>query len=203
MICAVVLAAGRSQRMRTQKLLLPLGGKPVIALVVDEILRGPVERVRVVVGADSERIKGALAGRAVTFILNPDLEGDMLSSVRCGLRSLPAACEAVLVVLGDQPTIRAELISDIVQSYRKLKRGIIVPTYLGRHGHPMLFAARFCDEVLERFDTVGLRGLLRSHADEVLELGVAAPTVLEDMDTPEDYERHRARTASNSQQHSS
>jgi molybdenum cofactor cytidylyltransferase len=105
MICAVVLAAGRSERMGTQKLLLPVCGQPLVARVVDELIAGPLQQIIVVVGRDAEQIQSALAGRAVTFVSNPDSQGDMLSSVRCGLRALPALCEAVLVVLGDHPGI--------------------------------------------------------------------------------------------------
>ena len=88
MISAIVLAAGRSRRMGVQKLLLPLGGQPVIARTVDEVLGSPVDEVFVVIGQDGKRIRRALRRRRVHFVINPQLEGDMLSSVRCA-RLLP------------------------------------------------------------------------------------------------------------------
>ncbi len=188
MICAIVLAAGRSDRMGTQKLLLPLGGQPVITRIVDELIRSPLQQTIVVTGRDGEKIQQAVVGRAVTFTTNPETEGDMLSSVRCGLRTLPATCEAVLVVLGDQPGITHELVAELVRTLRQTKKGIIVPTCEGSRGHPLLFAVRFCDEVLTCFDGEGLHALLTAHPEEVCELAVSTPSALEDMDTPEDYQ---------------
>jgi molybdenum cofactor cytidylyltransferase len=196
MISAIVLAAGRSERMGTQKLLLPWRGQPLIASIVEELLRSPLDQTMVVVGRDAERIQQALAGHTVTFIPNPDPEGDMLSSVRCGLRALPTVCKAVLVVLGDQPGVSREMVGELVRTFRNQPNGggisrkeIIVPTHAGRRGHPLLFAARFWDEILTRYDGVGLHGLLAAHPSEVLEFAVSTAAELEDMDTPEDYQR--------------
>jgi molybdenum cofactor cytidylyltransferase len=196
MICAIVLAAGRSERMGTQKVLLPWRGQPLISRVVDELLRSPLGQIIVVVGRDAELIQQALAGRAVTFVANPDPVGDMLSSVRCGLRALPATCEAVLVALGDQPGVTSKLVGELIRAFREPTpdvemRGkqIVVPVHAGRRGHPLLFTARFRDEILTRYDEVGLHGLLTAHPDEVLEVEVSTATELEDMDTPEDYQR--------------
>jgi len=189
MIGAVVLAAGRSIRMGTQKLLLPLGGKPVVARVVDELVRSPLDPIVIVVGRDGPQIQQALPGRAVSFVENPDPEADMLSSVRCGLRALPASCEAVLVALGDQPGITHELVDDLIHAFRRTGRGIVVPAHEDRRGHPLLFAARFREELLTRYEGVGLRGLLEAHPDEILPVAVATARVLEDLDTPEDYQR--------------
>ena len=81
MICAMVLAAGRSQRMGTQKLVLPVGGQPMVARIVDQLLASPIDRVFAVIGADADSIRAALAGRPVTFVVNADQQGEMLSSV--------------------------------------------------------------------------------------------------------------------------
>jgi len=172
-----------------QKLLLPLRGQPAIAGIVDEVLRSPVSEVVVVLGHEGERVAQALAGRRVRFVTNPHAEGEMLTSVRCGLAEMPEGCEGVLVVLGDQPAITADVVATLVRAFEAAGRGIIVPTHRGRRGHPLLFAMHYRDEVLTRFDEVGLRGLLAAHPEDVLEIEVAAPGVLEDMDLPEDYRR--------------
>ena len=208
MISAIVLAAGRSRRMGAQKLLLPLGGRPVIARIVDELLGGPVDEVIVdevivdevivdevivVIGQDGQRIRQVLAGRRVHLVVNPDAEADMLSSVRCGLRAMPPQCDAALVVLGDQPGISREVVAELVQALRTGSRGIVVPTFQGRRGHPLLFSADYRDEILNHYDQVGLRGLLQAHADDVAEVKVSTPEVIEDMDSAEDYQRMKTR----------
>ena len=187
MICAVVLAAGRSERMGTQKLLLPLQGRTIIGGIVDELVNSPLEAILVVTGREAGRIQQALAGRQVSFVSNPEPAGDMLSSVRCGLRTLPAGCDAVVVVLGDQPGLRRGLVMQLLRAYRRTNCGIVVPAHSGRRGHPLLFATRFSAEVLSRFDGIGLRGLLAAHPKEIHEVPTTTAAELQDMDTPEDY----------------
>jgi molybdenum cofactor cytidylyltransferase len=190
MICAIILAAGRSRRMGAQKVLLPFAGRTVIGHIAGEILRSAVDEVIVVVaGPDAPRLAEALAGRRVTLVASADPEGEMLSSVRCGLRALPPECEAVLVALGDQPSITAGLVGRMLDAFRASGRGIVVPVCGGRPGHPILFSARYRDEVLTRYDGVGLCGLRQAHPEDVFELNVTDPSVLVDMDHPEDYRR--------------
>jgi len=189
MICAVVLAAGRSQRMGTQKLLLPVGGQPLIARIIDQVLASSVDCVLVVTGADTDRIAAALAGRSVTFVVNHDPQGEMLTSVRCGLAALPPQCTAALIVLGDQPGVTAEVLERLLQAFPAAGRGIVVPTAQGRRGHPLLVALHYRDELLTQYDAVGLRGLLQAHPEDVLEVEVGAPGILEDLDTPQDFQR--------------
>jgi molybdenum cofactor cytidylyltransferase len=192
MICAIILAAGKSLRMGTQKLLLPFADQTVIGHVADQVIKSPIRQVLVVTAEQSEQIAAALKGKRLSIVINPDFDGDMLSSIRCGLRALPG-CEAVLVTLGDQPSIRAELIGEMIRIYETTDAEIIVPTYRGRRGHPILFSSQYCDEVQRRFDGVGLRGLLSAHPERVHEMKVEDEAVLADMDEPGDYQREKKR----------
>jgi molybdenum cofactor cytidylyltransferase len=191
MIVAMVLAAGQSRRMGTQKLLLPLQGKPMIAIVVDELLRSPVDEVFVVVGKDGDAVRQALAGRNVRFVTNTQPEEEMLQSVRCGLAAMPPETVAAIVALGDQPGISSDVVAELVCSYHASEHGIVVPICGGKRGHPLLFSVRYREEVLTCHDGRGLRGLLDAHPDDVLEVEVGKPGVLEDIDWPEEYERAR------------
>jgi molybdenum cofactor cytidylyltransferase len=188
---AIVLAAGRSRRMGTQKLLLPFGPSTVIGRVVDQVQRSAVDRILVVVGEDRARLIEALGDRPVQWVLNPEALGDMLSSVRCGLRALPPEDAGVLVVLGDQPGITAAAVDGLLQAFRSGAGRIVVPSCGGRRGHPLLLDRCYVGELLEHFDGVGLRGFLRAHAAEVIEVPLPASAILEDMDEPADYLRLR------------
>jgi molybdenum cofactor cytidylyltransferase len=188
-ICAVVLAAGLSSRMGVQKLLLPFGGKTVISHIVDQILASTIDEVHIVVGHQAERISNELSGRAVSIVNNPNYESGMLSSVRCGLKSLPEQCRAVMVILGDQPSVTTELINKMLQSYAATEKSILVPLYESKRGHPVLFSLKYRDEIITQYDNVGLRGLLHNHPEEVFELTVSTASVICDMDYPEDYRR--------------
>lgn len=189
MIHGVILAAGRSRRMGTPKLLLPIRGQPLIARIVEELGRAPLERLWVVVGQDGRHIREALAGRNVQFVTNPDPEGDMLSSVRCGVRALPDPWDAVLVVPADHPTLSSGVVSSLLRAFVAARGGIVVPSCCGRPGHPILAARRYREEILERHDATGLRGLLQAHPTEIAKVEVDDAGVLEDMDWPEDYAR--------------
>ena len=188
MICAIVLAAGRSERMGAQKLLLPLGGKPLIRRVVDELSASQVGKILVVVGSDGARMRQSLTGQAVQFVQNSSAGSTMLDSVRCGLRALPPDCEAVLVALGDQPGITRLLVDALIGSFLS-ESDIIVPTCQGHRGHPVLFSSRHFSEVLTCHSATGLRGFLNAHSKEVTNVAVSDPTAMEDMDTLADYQR--------------
>jgi molybdenum cofactor cytidylyltransferase len=193
--CGVVLAAGRSRRMGpgVQKLLLPLGAGTVIGRVTDELLASRLDRVIAVTGPDG-RVAAALTGRDVLVVTNADPEADMLASVRCGLRAVPQACEAVLVALGDQPGIRRDLVNEMLDAFATCGRGIVVPVHEDRRGHPLIFSIHYRDEVLTRYDGEGLQGLVKAHADDVFEMLTTLCAVLEDVDHPDDYRRETART---------
>jgi len=189
MICAVVLAAGLSRRMGVQKLLLPFGGKTVIAHIVDQLLASTVDEVYVVVGHHAENIRAELSGRLVLVVNNPNYKSGMLSSVRCGLANLPEKCRAVMVLLGDQPSVTTGLVDQMLQTFATTEKSILVPLYKGKRGHPILFSSHYRDEILTHYSDVGLRGLLHSHPNDIYELAVSNASVLCDMDYPEDYRR--------------
>ena len=197
MICAVVLAAGLSRRMGVQKLLLPFGGKTVIAHIVNQLHASTIDNIHVVVGHQAERINQELSGWQATIVNNPNYKSGMLSSVRCGLQNLPKKCRAVIVALGDQPSISTRLIDQMLKSFAATDKSILVPLYKGKRGHPILFSMLHHDEIMNHYDDVGLRGLLHNHSDDIYELIVSDASVLCDMDYPEDYRRELGRNEQN------
>ena len=189
MTCAIVLAAGRSQRMGTRKLLLPFAGSTVIARVVDAYLGAAVDEVVVIVRPNDGQLVEALSGRPAKFVENPDAAGDMLSSLRCGLRALPSKVETVVVSPADQPSLKPGLMRQMLRDYQTGEAGILVPVHNGQRGHPLIFSARYREELMSSYDGIGLRGLLQTYAAEVTEWSTEDAAVLEDLDTPADYKR--------------
>ncbi|HEY2827775.1 MAG TPA: nucleotidyltransferase family protein [Pirellulales bacterium] len=194
-IAAIILAAGRSRRMGTQKLLLPWDGKTIIEYIVDQISAAGLNPIVVVIGgdaaADTSAITQVLASRQVVLVHNPDRDAEMLTSVRCGLSALPTDCHAALIALGDQPTIRTGLIQQLVEAYESSGHGIVMPAFLGKRGHPTILSAGYFREVLTQYDGVGLRGLLDAHPKDVHEFSVSNPDVLADMDYPDEYQSQK------------
>jgi len=193
MICAIVLAAGQSKRMGAQKLLLPFGGKTVISHIVDQLIKSSVDEVYVVIGSQGELIISELSGRSVSIVNNPNFKSGMLSSVRCGLRAINKQCKTVLVALGDQPSVTTKLIGQMLQSFASTEKQILVPLYDDKRGHPIIFSSVYRDDILTRYDDIGLRGLLYAHEEDIYELSVQIPGVLSDMDYPQDYQRELER----------
>ena len=187
MIWAVILAAGVSRRMGTQKLLLPFGETTVVGAVVGTALASRVDRVLVVLGADREAVLEKLGPYNVVTAVNEDFAKGMLSSVQAGFAALPPAAEAAVVMLSDQPFLPAGVVDAVVEAFRRSGKGIVVPAFQGRRGHPVLIGLKYHDEVLALDPTDGLRRLMRAHPDDIFEAAVEDANILRDMDVPEDY----------------
>lgn len=193
-VTAVVLAAGRSARMGARnKLVVDVHGAPMIARVVDALLAAPVERVLVITGHEPDRVEAALAGRAVSFVHNPDYDAGMSTSLRAGIRAVAPGADAALVCLGDMPWLAPAHVEALVDAFQPVEgREICVPTCAGKRGNPVLFAARFFDEIAQLGGDVGARALLDAHADVVHPVAVDHSGVLVDVDTVAALDRLRA-----------
>jgi molybdenum cofactor cytidylyltransferase len=186
-IWAIVLAAGKSERMGQQKLLLPFGAKTIIESVIDQILNAGIDRVLVVLGSDRKKIGLALEGKPLLTCVNNHFEEGMHTSVVCGFQHLPENACAALLFLGDQPFIPVEVTQRIVFTWRQSGKGIIIPTYHGKRGHPTLFDCRLKDEIMHLDSGIGLRSVSIKFPEEILEVEVNFPQILRDIDTKNDY----------------
>ena len=192
MISAVILAAGRSQRMGRPKMALPWGDTTVIGQVVQTLVQAEVKDILVVTGGYHQEVESALQGLPVWVVYNPRFaEGEMVSSLQTGLANLPEAADAALVVLGDQPKIQAHVVSGVIAMHQAQHADLVVPSYQMRRGHPWLIDRRLWGEVQALGVQHTLRDLLQAHASEILYLPVETDSVLIDLDTPGDYERER------------
>jgi len=189
MIWAIVLAAGESRRMGAPKLLLPFGGKTVIEAVLDSVKASPVDGILVVVGAGAAVIKEKIKKYGALIVINPDYRSGMLSSVQCGFQKLPPEADAALIFLADQPAIKPYVAEALIKAFRHTQRGIVIPVFDRRRGHPILISAHYRAEIGSLDPEVGLRQLLDRHPQDVLEEPVDDPAILRDLDTPEDYVR--------------
>jgi molybdenum cofactor cytidylyltransferase len=191
-ISAVVLAAGLSSRMPGNKLLVSLAGKPVVRHVVEAAAASRASSVLVVTGNAAAEVKAALAGLNIRFVENKDFARGLGESLKCGVRSAPADCDGVLVLLGDMPFITPALIDNLISAFEP-ERGweICLPIRDGRRGNPVLWGRRFFPELLTLTGDKGAKGLMDLHADAVCELEVDDDASLIDIDTAEDLQRHQ------------
>jgi molybdenum cofactor cytidylyltransferase len=188
-VWALILAAGQSARMKTNKLLLPFQGKTLIEHVIGQVMQTDIPNLLLVLGAFREEMMAAIRTLPVQYCLNEAYEQGMLSSVQCGLRNIPATAEVVLVFPGDQPLIPAAVTLKLLEAHRKTGRGLVVPVYGIQRGHPLLIHKKYWKTVEELDHGEGLRGLFYWFPDDVLEVETEVPGILRDVDTPEDYQQ--------------
>jgi molybdenum cofactor cytidylyltransferase len=189
MIWAVILAAGMSRRMGKTKLLLPFGKKTIIETVVQSVVSSRVDGTLVVLGSEQEKIEEKVRNFPVRSVFNPDFRSGMLSSVLCGIKALPVETRAVVIVLGDQPSVSKQTIDRIVDEYQKTGKGIVLPVYNKERGHPVLIDMKYREEVEALSPDIGLRGTVYSHPEDILEVDVDMPSILQDIDDETDYKK--------------
>ncbi|HED04420.1 MAG TPA: nucleotidyltransferase family protein [Candidatus Fraserbacteria bacterium] len=186
-VSALLLAAGESKRMGRLKPLLPFGDLTVIETILRTLGQCPLAEIIVVLGHRAGEIEPLLKNYPVQIVHNTRYLRGMLSSIQAGLKAAAGDAQAYLICLGDQPRLQIRTVQLLLGAFAAEPGGIYLPCYLGQGGHPLLLDTRYRDEVRALDPVIGLRQLLRRHPDQVRHVGVAAPEVLEDLDTPEEY----------------
>jgi molybdenum cofactor cytidylyltransferase len=191
MITVLILAAGQSKRMGRPKMLLPWGETTVLEHVIATFKAAGVDDVLVVTGGAREQVE-ALVRDSARRIFNPNYaEGEMLSSVQAGLAGLKPGTEAMLIGLGDQPQVQERSVRLVLDEYHRSGASVVVPSYQMRRGHPWLVARSHFEEILGMQSPASLREFLNSHQDEIRYVEFDNNSILQDMDTPEDYLKSR------------
>lgn len=190
-LAAVVLAAGKSERMGTNKLLLEVGGRTVLDRLLDALDASTVEEVFVVLGHRHEELRPTVEAHRAEAVLNPDYEEGMTSSFKAGLRMVSS--DAIFLILGDQLGLDVGLLERMAETIASHPEAFIVsPVYKGRRGHPVLFSRALFEEILGLGEGENLRQVVDMHEDEHrLVEGDFWCTV--DFDTPEEFEKVRER----------
>ncbi len=192
MIAAVVLAAGMSRRMGRAKQTLPWGEKTVITHIVQTLLDAQVPNIVVVTGAENVQVSALLADLPVTVVFNPNYQQhEMLVSLQSGLLSLSPQVEAALVCLGDQPQVKVEVVQAVTDAFTHTRAGLVVPSFNHRRGHPWLVARALWDDLLQLSPEHTLRDFLNAHQQHIHYLEMATDTILQDLDTPHDYQKYQ------------
>ena len=187
-VVGVVLAAGESRRMGQLKALLPFGTYTVIEQVIQPLLHADLADVMVVLGHRSADIAKVLAPWPVHVLYNPDYRQGMTTSVQVALRYITPLPDAYLLVLVDQPHLGLTPVRQVLSGFRQTGKGLVIPTYNGKRGHPIVLAARYRQDVLALGPDQGLNIVTRGHPDDTLEVPMSADDILRDMDYPAEYE---------------
>ena len=187
-VTAIILAAGASRRMGRPKQTLPFAGSTIIGTVVANVLQSSVSDVVVVLSPQADEARRLLSDYPIQLLENPDPDRGMLTSVQIGIAQCPTDPDAYLIALGDQPQIGPSIINGLISAAADSDHGIVIPSFGGKRGHPVLFKARYRDQILGLDQEASLKELVSRHPADVLELPVESGSVLIDIDTPEDYQ---------------
>jgi molybdenum cofactor cytidylyltransferase len=192
MVSAVVLAAGASTRMGTQKLLLPFDGETLLRRAVRQVRAAGFDDVLVVLGSEHEATLAALDGLPVRHAINMQFASGMGSSFRTAVEHL-ADSDAAMFALADQPFVTTNEYRTVLDTYRQYAPPIVSVRYGEVMAPPHLFEREFFPELAELQH--GARSVLQRHLERTTILRFQ-PDLLVDIDTPEDYELAKSRLSS-------
>lgn len=173
--------------MGQPKMLLPWDRSTVLQTVISTFQSAGIKDILVVTGGAHVQVD-ALIGQTVQIVYNENyVRGEMLSSIQVGLKVKRSELQAALIALGDQPQVKARSIQQILQEYKKTNAPLIVPSYQMHRGHPWLVARIFWEEILNLPAGSTSREFLNRHAKDIHYIKLDTPTILQDLDTPEEY----------------
>jgi molybdenum cofactor cytidylyltransferase len=189
-LAAAILSAGESRRMGTPKALIPYRGTTFAGHLLEVTQHPRIGVTRVILGAGAEEIRERLQLSAASVALNPDWSKGQLSSIQAAIRSLPKNGTAGLMLCPvDHPMISAELVARLIGIFDSSGKPIVLPTYRGRRGHPVIFRASLYDELLAASPDVGARQVVWAHQADVVEVPTEEEGVILNLNDPDTLKR--------------
>jgi molybdenum cofactor cytidylyltransferase len=183
-VSAILLAAGEARRMSRLKQLMPLGSSTMVEQTIDNLLASRIDEIVVVLGYKAEEVKKRIGGRPVKIAINPEYSQGMGTSIAAGLKIVDSRAGAVMLALADQPFVDSPTIDRLIEEFQAHDKGIAIPVYRGRRGHPIIFSIEYKAPLSGLTSDVGGREIIREHPEDVLEVAVDCEGIIIDIDTP-------------------
>jgi molybdenum cofactor cytidylyltransferase len=194
LISIIVLAAGKSTRFGSNKLLAEINGESMIERVVKEALASKANETLVVLGHESERVRNALSGLKCRFVLNERFEEGQSSSVKKGIEAIRDHAEAVLILPGDMAFVSFKTVDAVIEEYRRNRDIIVVASYAKSSGHPILLDRSLFQEIMGINEkSLGLKRITGKHSSRIKRVEVDTDDILLDVDTKEDLEKRTSK----------
>jgi len=193
MLAVAILAAGQSRRMGQPKALVPYQGLTFVERLL-EVTRHPrIGLTRIVLGANAEEIRAKLSVAPASIIVNPDWPKGQLSSLQAAIRSLPPQItEGLLLCPVDHPLVSNHLVAELIEAFDAGGKAVVLPTYRGRRGHPVIFRATLYEELLRAPLELGARQVVWAHAKEIHEVPTEEEGVILNLNDPETLKKARS-----------
>jgi molybdenum cofactor cytidylyltransferase len=192
-IAAVVLAAGLSSRMGSNKLLSDLNGQALIRHTIERLGKAAIDEIIVVTGHQDAEVRAVLKNLKLRFVHNADYAQGLSTSVRVGIAAA-REFDAAFVCLGDMPLIEAADLNRMIAAYNVVEGRSLVAPVLGRKlGNPVLWGQEHFADLMALTGDRGARSLIESRRDQIVEIAVTHDGILLDADTPEALEEIKAK----------
>jgi len=187
MISAILLAAGQSKRMTGEnKLTKEIKGSPLIKHSIKNILATSIDELIIVLGYQKEIVEKLIdKNEKIKFVFNKDFESGMASSIKTGLNNLSEKTEAFFICLGDMPMVNHDIYNQLIKS--KNNKEIIVPTYKGQQGNPVLFNKSMKEKILDITGDAGAKKIFELNKDKILNLEINDQNITKGFDTQDNF----------------
>jgi molybdenum cofactor cytidylyltransferase len=186
-IAGIILSGGASRRMGTPKALLRFQNETFLDRLI-RVFSAVCNPIIVVVGEHSDKIRSGIARSSdVLFVLNPDPERGMLSSLQCGLALVPPDAEAAMFLPVDHPHLELSTIQTLAARFHADRAPVTVPIYAGEHGHPVCIAHSLVTELLALPPEAKASDVIHRHVPQTVYVEVSDPAVVTDIDDPSAY----------------
>lgn len=186
----IILAGGRSERMGSMKQLLPWGRKTILQHLIDVAAAVKPAEMIVVLGYNAQQISEVIKSSPVKIVVNDEFKKGMSSSLKAAMKNISQQSDAYVFMLGDQPLVTADMLSQLLSRHASSSRGITVPVYKGIKGRPVVIAGKYREELMTLSGETGARQVIDNHPDDVLEVPVDSEEVVIDLDTQEEYKKY-------------
>lgn len=188
-VSAVLLAAGESRRMgEANKLELLVDGYPLLRRTAETLLASNLQEIVVVLGHEADKASAILEGVTLNFVYNEDYLDGQMTSVYQGLLALSQPCDGVMVCLSDQPLLQTVDVNVLIEAFGNRSHGsVLVPTYQGKRGNPIILDYKHRQEILNGERNLGCKKLIEKNPELVISFEMSNNHVVVDLDTPEDY----------------
>lgn len=199
MLAAAILAAGESRRMGSPKALLPYRGVTFLEHLISTVQHPRVGIIRIVLGAGAEHITESLRLAQSQVIINLGWQLGQLSSIQAAVRHLRqqdtgGQIEGLIVCPVDHPLITSALVSRLISEFDSRGKSVVLPTFQGRRGHPVIFRRNLFDELLEASPEVGARQVVWAHSQDSAEVQTDEEGVVLNLNDPDALRRATQQT---------
>jgi CTP:molybdopterin cytidylyltransferase MocA len=186
MLAAAILAAGESRRMGSPKALASIHGKTFVQHLLDATRHPRIGLARIILGADAKNIRSHLNIAEELIVVNDEWEKGQLSSIHAAIRNIRAAVtEGLILCPVDHPLISPNLVANLIAGFDSSRKKIVLPTYRGRRGHPVLFHSDLYAELLAASPDIGARQVVWSRENDVLEIATEEKGAILNLNDPQ------------------